>query len=126
MSNLDVVQAPGTTTVPEPRKDEAVVFAAFFNTGLWIPSVDLVAEVLRLYGVELAQLTPNSLVRLSIFEWALRSSAVEVSAKLFAYFHDAGANQSEGRVPTSLLILVVSTSRQGSEVEVSAGRRVSE
>lgn len=66
-----------------------MVFAMFFDAGLQIPWVTLVAEVLRLYGVELAQLTPNSLLRLSVFEWALRWSRAKVSANLFAYLHDA-------------------------------------
>lgn len=50
-----------------------VVFIAYFDTGLRFPCVHLVADALRLYRVELVQLTPNSLVKLSVFEWVLRS-----------------------------------------------------
>lgn len=104
VSSLDVVRAPGTATVSELRKDEAMVFAA----GLQIPSVDLVVEVLRLNDVELAQLTPNSLVQLIVFEWALWSSGVEVSAKLFAYLHDARCQpkQRKGTVVLGNLVCV--------------------
>ena len=50
-----------------------------------------VSEVLQLYGVELAQLTPNSIVKLGVFEWMLRSARVAADGgegRLFAYLHD--------------------------------------
>lgn len=88
VSNLGVVRAPRTATVPEPQEDKAVVFVVFFYSGLQIPSVDLVVEVLKLYGVKLAQLTPNSVVWLSVFEWVLRSCGAEVITNLLVYLHD--------------------------------------
>ena len=85
------VRAPGSETVPAPRDDEAIIFCAFLDAGLRIPCVALVSSVLQLYGVELAQLTPNSVVKLGIFEWMLRSAGVAVDGgegRLFAYLHD--------------------------------------
>ena len=54
LEDITKVYAPGSETVPNPRDDEAVVFVAFLDAGLWIPCVDLVTEVMWLYGVELA------------------------------------------------------------------------
>ena len=54
LENLAKVRVPGAETVPAPRADEAVVFVAFFDAGLRIPCVELVSEVLQLYGLELA------------------------------------------------------------------------
>ena len=85
------VRCAGSEVVPAPQDDEAVIFSAFLDTGLRIPCVGLVSEVLRLYGVELAQLTPNSIVKLGVFEWMLRSAGVPAEGgegRLFAYLHD--------------------------------------
>lgn len=61
-----------------------MVFVTFFDIGLRIPCVELVSRVLRLYGVELAQLTPNSLMKLGVFEWILRSIGTSGEERLFA------------------------------------------
>lgn len=82
------VRVPGQETVLAPRPDEAVVFVAFLDTGLQLPCVELVSKVLQLYGVELAQLTPNSIVKLGVFEWILRSVGASDEGRLFAYLHD--------------------------------------
>ena len=88
LESLANVRAPGAETTPAPRADEAVVFVAFFDAGLRIPCVKLVSEVLQLYGVELAQLTPNSIVKLGVFEWLLRAAGSSAEGRLFAYLHD--------------------------------------
>lgn len=74
--------------VQEPNEDEAVVFVTFFDVGRRIPSVDLVARMLQLYGMELAHVTPNSIVWLGVIEWALRAEGADCSAKLFAYLRN--------------------------------------
>ena len=71
LESLEKVRAPGAETTPTPRGDEAVVFVACFDAGLRLPCIGLVKDVLRLYGVELAQLTPNSIVKLGVFEWMM-------------------------------------------------------
>lgn len=78
------VRAPGTKTVPAPQEDETIVSVAFFGTDFCFPCVGLVAQVLQLYGVDLAQI-----VKLGVFEWVLRSTGVsDRDARLFAYLHD--------------------------------------
>ena len=89
IARLEDVRAPGSEVVPVPQEDEAVLFVAFLDAGLRLPCASFVTEVLPLYGVTLAQLTPNSLVKLGVFEWALRSAGIgEGEGRLFAYLHD--------------------------------------
>ena len=100
LESLEKVCAPGTETTPTPRRDEVVVFIAFFNAGLRLPCVALVKDVLRLYGVELAQLTPNSIVKLGVFEWMLRAAGTSGEGRLFAHLHD-GRCQPKKKKSTS-------------------------
>jgi hypothetical protein len=48
-----------------------VVFKSFFWAGLRFPLYDMTWEVLKRFEIYLYQLTPNAIVRLSIYIWAL-------------------------------------------------------
>jgi hypothetical protein len=63
----------GEETIPEPKNDEVVVFKSFFKAGLWFPLHEMIGEALNNYEIYLHHLTPNAIVRLSIFIWARRS-----------------------------------------------------
>ena len=76
-------------TEPQPGAMEAIVFVAFFDAGLRIPCALFVGEVLRAYGLEIAQLTPNAIICLAIFTWVMRTEGRRPSASLFAALHDA-------------------------------------
>jgi hypothetical protein len=58
---------------PKPEKDEVVVFRSFFKAGLRFPLHEMIADVLENFRIYLHQLTPNAIVRLSVYIWALRS-----------------------------------------------------
>jgi hypothetical protein len=58
---------------PKPEKNEVVVFKSFFKAGLRFPLNEMIADVLKKFGIYLHQLTPNAIVRLSVYIWALRS-----------------------------------------------------
>jgi hypothetical protein len=45
-------------------------------------------DVLENFEIYLHQLTPNSIVRLSVFIWALRSQGVEPLAEAFCWVHE--------------------------------------
>ena len=68
-----LVRFAGEEIIPEPKVDEVVVFKSFFGAGLWFPLHDMIGEVLKNFEIYLHQLTPNAIVRLSVFIWALRS-----------------------------------------------------
>jgi hypothetical protein len=54
-------------TIPEPKEDEVVVFKSFFREGLRFPLYEMIGEVLKMFEIYLHQLTPNAIVRLSIY-----------------------------------------------------------
>jgi hypothetical protein len=60
-------------TSPAPKNDEVVVFKSFFRAGLRLPLNEMIGEVMKNFKIYLHQLTPNAIVRLSVFIWALRS-----------------------------------------------------
>ena len=78
----------GEETTPKPEKDEVVIFKSFLKAGLRFPVHEIVAEILKRFGIYLHQLTPNAIVRLSIYIWALRSQAVEPFADSFCRVHE--------------------------------------
>lgn len=76
VASLDAVQKPLKDEEElHPHGDETVAFAAYFNAMLCFPCVKFVTEVLRLNDLELPQLTANTIARLAVFEWVMRSEA---------------------------------------------------
>jgi hypothetical protein len=72
--NMSVVRADdGVRTVPTPEENEVVIFRSFFKAGLRFPLNRFVVEVLKIYQVYLHQLTPEAIIRMGIFIWAVRS-----------------------------------------------------
>jgi hypothetical protein len=62
-----LVRFAGEETTPTPKDDEVVVFKSFFRAGLQFPLNEMIGEVLDNFEIHLHQLTPNAIVRLSIF-----------------------------------------------------------
>jgi hypothetical protein len=78
----------GVRTVPTPEENEVVIFRSFFKAGLWFPLNRFVVEVLKIYQVYLHQLTPEAIIRMGIFVWAVRSQGLEPNAKSFCNMHE--------------------------------------
>jgi hypothetical protein len=74
--------------IPEPKEDEVVVFKSFFRAGLRFPLYDIIGEVLKRFEIYLHQLTPNAIVRLSVYIWALRSQGKSANAEGFRRVHE--------------------------------------
>jgi hypothetical protein len=83
-----LVRFGGEETIPKPEDDEVVVFKSFFKAGLRFPLHGMIAEVLENFRIYLHQLTPNAIVRLSVYIWALRSQGVEPLADVFCRVHE--------------------------------------
>jgi hypothetical protein len=85
----ELIHFGGEETIPKPGKDEVVVFKIFLKAGLRFPLNKMIATVLKKFGIYLHQLTPNAIVRLSVYIWALRSQgwnrSVRVSAEFMNY-----------------------------------------
>jgi hypothetical protein len=61
-----------------------VVFEAFFVAGLRLPAHRFVAEVLQRFEVQVHQLTPNVVVALAKYVWAVTSYDGQPSVEVFA------------------------------------------
>jgi hypothetical protein len=73
----------GAEEVPKPE-GELVVFEAFFTAGLRLPAHRFVAEVLQRFEVQVHQLTPNAVVALAKYVWAVTSYGGQPSVEVFA------------------------------------------
>ena len=82
----ELVRFGGEETTPKPEKNEVVVFKSFFKAGLRFPLNEMIAIVLKKFGIYLHQLTPNAIVRLSVYIWALRSQGWNRSGRVSAEF----------------------------------------
>jgi hypothetical protein len=83
-----LIRFGGEETIPKPENDEVVVFKSFFKAGLRFPLHEMIADVLENFEIYLHQLTPNAIVRLSVYIWALRSQAVEPLVEAFCRVHE--------------------------------------
>jgi hypothetical protein len=84
----ELVRFGGEEITSKLGKDEVVVFKSFFKASLRFPLNKMIADVLKKFGIYLHQLTPNAIVRLSVYIWALRSQGVEPFAKGFCRVHE--------------------------------------
>jgi hypothetical protein len=74
--------------IPEPKEDEVVVFKSFFGVGLRFPIYEMIGEVLKKFEIYLHQLTPNAIIRLSVYIWAFRSQGKSANAEGFCRVHE--------------------------------------
>jgi hypothetical protein len=58
---------PGDGRVPSPPKGYRVMFLAFLLRGLSLPAHEFLRGLLFVYGVQLHQLTPNSILHIAYF-----------------------------------------------------------
>jgi hypothetical protein len=70
-SESKLVQFAGEDITPEPRDDEVIVFKSFIRARLRFSLNDMIGEVLKTFEIYLHRLTPNAIVRLSVYIWAL-------------------------------------------------------
>jgi hypothetical protein len=77
-----VGRVPGAEEIPEPE-GELVVFEAFFIAGLRLPTHRFMAEVLQRFEVQVHQLTPNVVVALTKYVWAVTSYGGQPSVEVF-------------------------------------------
>jgi hypothetical protein len=87
-NDVKLVWFAGEEVIQEPRDDEVVVFKSFFRVGLWFPLYEMIGEVLKTFEIYLHQLTPNAIVRLSVYIWALRSQGKSANAEGFCRVHE--------------------------------------
>jgi hypothetical protein len=60
-------RAPAWEIVPQSRDNEVVIFRDLLYVGLWFPLHPAVVDILRYFDIYLHQLTPNAILRLSVY-----------------------------------------------------------
>jgi hypothetical protein len=86
--DISIVRAGGESTIPLPKADEVVVFKSFMKAGLHFPLHKMLIEVLKTFEIYLHQLTPEALIKVGVFSWAMRSQGLEPDAKCFCNIHE--------------------------------------
>jgi hypothetical protein len=67
VSNDNEIIFPSTERIPKPRDGFRVMFLSFLLRGLSLPSHKFLRGLLFVYGVQLHQLTPNSILHIACF-----------------------------------------------------------
>jgi hypothetical protein len=86
--DMSIVRAGGDNNVPAPEDNEVVIFRSFFKAGLRFPLSRFVVEVLKTFQIFFHQLTPEAILRMGVYVWAVRSQGIEPSAKCFCSMHE--------------------------------------
>jgi hypothetical protein len=86
--DMSIVRAGGDNNVPAPEENEVVIYRSFFKAGLQFPLSRFVVEVLKIYQIFLHQITPEAILRMGIFFWAVWSQGIEPRAKCFCSLHE--------------------------------------
>jgi hypothetical protein len=67
VSDKDSIVFPTTERIPKPSSGYRVMFLAFLLHGLSLPAYEFLRGLLYFYGVQLHQLTPNSILHIACF-----------------------------------------------------------
>jgi hypothetical protein len=86
--DMSIFRVGGDSTAPTPEENEVVVYRSFLKAGLRFPLSKFVVEVLKIFQIFLHQITPEAIIGMGIFVWAIRSQRLESSAKCFYSIHE--------------------------------------
>jgi hypothetical protein len=86
--DMSIVRVGGDNNVPAPEEDEVVIYRSFFKARLRFPLSRFVVQVLKIYQIYLHQITPEAIIRMGIFVWAVKRQGLEPSAKCFCSMHE--------------------------------------
>jgi hypothetical protein len=67
ISSNDSIKFPSTERIPQPSSGYRVMFLSFLFCGLSLPAHEFLRGLLFVYGVQLHQLTPNSILHIACF-----------------------------------------------------------
>jgi hypothetical protein len=81
--DISILRAGRENNVPLLEVDEVVVFRSFMKARLRFPLDKLLVEVLKTFKIYLHQLTPEAIIKVGIFIWAMRSQGLEPDARCF-------------------------------------------
>jgi hypothetical protein len=85
---MSIVRVGGDNTAPAPEENKVVIYRSFLKAGLWFPLSKFVVEVLKIFQIFLHQITPEAIIRMGIFVWAVRIQGLEPSVKCLCNMHE--------------------------------------
>ena len=83
-----VCRPPQGEETPNPEDGECVVFRDFFVARLRFPLDPAIPEMLAKFKVKIHQLTPNAIVQLSKFFWAVKTFRGPISIDVFCRLYE--------------------------------------
>jgi hypothetical protein len=83
IDNVDWVRLGRDDLVLTPKDDKVIMFRSFLKAELRFPLHKIVVAVLKRFNMYFHQLTPNTIVHLGIFIWAMRSQGIQPDAESF-------------------------------------------
>jgi hypothetical protein len=86
--DMSIMRVGGDSTAPAPEENKVVIYRSFLKAGLRFPLSKFVVEVLRIFQIFLHQITPEAIIRMGMFVWAVRSLGLEPSVKCFCNMHE--------------------------------------
>jgi hypothetical protein len=86
--DISIVRAGGDSNAPAPEADEIVVYRSFMKAGFRFPLDKFLVEVLKTFEIYLHQITPEAIIRMGIFIWAMISQGLEPNTKCFCNMHE--------------------------------------
>jgi hypothetical protein len=86
--DMSIVRVGGDNTAPAPEENKVVICRSFLKAGLRFPLSKFVVEVLKIFQIFLHQITPEAIIRMGMFVWAVRSQGLEQSVKCFCSMHE--------------------------------------
>jgi hypothetical protein len=93
--DISIVRVGGESTVPLPEADKVVVFKSFMKAGHRFPLHKMLVEVLKTFEIYLHQLTPEALIKVGVFIWAMRSQGLEPDANFLCNIHELSYQTKE-------------------------------
>jgi hypothetical protein len=70
--DISILRAGGDSAAPAPE-EEVVVYRSFMKAGLRFPLCKFLVEVLKTFKIFLHQITPEAIIKMGVFIWAVRS-----------------------------------------------------
>jgi hypothetical protein len=86
--DISIVRAGGDSAAPAPEENEVVVYRSFLKARLRFPLSKFLVEVLKTFEIFHHQITPEAIIRMGVFIWAVRSQGMEPNAKCFCNMYD--------------------------------------
>jgi hypothetical protein len=86
--DISIVRAGGDSVAPVLEVDEVVVYRSFMKAGLQFPLSKFLVEVLKTLEIYLHQITPEAIISIGVFIWAVRIQGLEPGAKWFCNMHE--------------------------------------